>query len=113
MPSIDELVNDLTDKLELLQDAVKLYDLALDTQKAAEEERERAWQAWQIPQKGQDGTYQNPSERLNEDLIKADDALAKAKDNVKKWKDRLDAAAQAYFEAVAALNTALIQLTSR
>ena len=113
MPSLDELVKDLTDKLEELQDVAKLYDGALDSEKAAQEEYDRVWRMWQFPQKDQDGNYQNPSERLNEQLKKATDDLAEKKRNVQKWKDRLDAAAAAYFAAVAALNTALVQLASR
>lgn|GEM_PF-6592229 len=112
MASIDELVRDLMDKLERLQDATKLYDLALDSEKAAQEEYESVWRRWQFPQKDSEGQYHNPSERLNEELKKAADELAKKKDNVKKWKERLDAAAEAYFQAVAALNAALVQLAS-
>jgi hypothetical protein len=113
MPSIDELVNDLTDKADDLQTVANIYDAALASEKAAQEEYERAWRLWQFPQKGEDGTYQNPPERLNEQLKKATDDLAEKRRNVQKWKDRLDAAAAAYFQAVAALNTAIVQLTTR
>jgi len=113
MPSIDELVKDLTDKLDELQTVARLYDLALDSEKAAQEEFDRIWRMWQFPQKDQEGNYQNPPERLNEQLKKATDDLAEKKRNVQKWKDRLDAAAAAYFAAVAALSTAIMQLASR